>query len=225
MLECLEKENQQYIKIAHTLKTMNYQKIYDSIIERGRTRGLDKNALDYYTEKHHATPRCMGGSNDNSNLVLLTTREHYICHLILAVLHPDIPGLSCAVFFMVNNPASKSVDKKIAKNSRIFEQLRVNIAESKRGKTTSDKQKEAARRIGKENAPFKGKDMTGWNNLSAKPVRDSEGKIFPTTKACAKAHNHDVETIRYWCRAGKNGFSYISREEAMKELNINESAI
>lgn len=198
---------------------MNYQKIYDKLIERGRTRGLDKNTLDYYTEKHHATPRCMGGSNDSSNLVLLTAREHYICHLILAVLHPDIPGLSCAVFFMINNPASKDIDKKIVTNSRVFEQLRINIAESKRGETTSDKQKEVVRRTFTENNPNKGKDMTGWNNFNAKPVKDNKGVIYPTTKACAKAYEHDVETIRYWCRAGKNGFSYISREDALKELN------
>ena len=38
---------------------MNYQKIYDSLIERARQREL-KNV---YFEKHHVIPKCMGGSN------------------------------------------------------------------------------------------------------------------------------------------------------------------
>ena len=34
-------------------------------------------------ERHHILPRSLGGTNDNSNLVLLTFREHYVCHHLL----------------------------------------------------------------------------------------------------------------------------------------------
>jgi hypothetical protein len=36
-----------------------------------------------YFEKHHVIPKCLGGSNDPSNIVHLTAREHFICHLLL----------------------------------------------------------------------------------------------------------------------------------------------
>lgn len=36
-----------------------------------------------YTEKHHIIPKSLGGSNNKDNLVKLTAREHYICHLLL----------------------------------------------------------------------------------------------------------------------------------------------
>jgi hypothetical protein len=36
-----------------------------------------------YVEKHHIIPKCLGGTDDASNLVRLTAREHYICHLLL----------------------------------------------------------------------------------------------------------------------------------------------
>jgi len=62
---------------------MQYQKIYDQIIERARTRNL----LDY-GEKHHIIPRCLGGDNSPSNIVKLTFREHFICHWILCKLNP-----------------------------------------------------------------------------------------------------------------------------------------
>lgn len=36
-----------------------------------------------YTERHHILPKSLGGSNDQSNLVALTAREHFICHQLL----------------------------------------------------------------------------------------------------------------------------------------------
>jgi 5-methylcytosine-specific restriction endonuclease McrA len=36
-----------------------------------------------YIEKHHIIPRSLGGSNELSNIVRLTAREHYICHYLL----------------------------------------------------------------------------------------------------------------------------------------------
>jgi hypothetical protein len=34
-------------------------------------------------ELHHILPKCMGGNNNKTNLVRLTLREHYVCHLLL----------------------------------------------------------------------------------------------------------------------------------------------
>lgn len=58
---------------------MNYKKIYDSLIIKAKNRETSQ-----YTEKHHVLPRCMGGSDEPSNLVRLTAREHYIAHWLLA---------------------------------------------------------------------------------------------------------------------------------------------
>ena len=57
---------------------MNYEKIYNQIIERAKSRNLDG-----YSEKHHIIPKCMGGGNNKGNLVNLTAKEHFICHLLL----------------------------------------------------------------------------------------------------------------------------------------------
>lgn len=70
-----------------------YKKIYESIIIRGLERGLDKRTVDYYVEIHHILPKCMGGSDDESNLVMLTGREHVICHMLLERMYPDNPKL------------------------------------------------------------------------------------------------------------------------------------
>lgn len=36
-----------------------------------------------YTEKHHIIPKSCGGDNSKDNLVVLTAKEHFICHLLL----------------------------------------------------------------------------------------------------------------------------------------------
>lgn len=58
-----------------------YGIIYYSIIEKARYENRSKK--DDYYETHHIVPRSMGGTNQKTNLVLLTAREHYIVHLLL----------------------------------------------------------------------------------------------------------------------------------------------
>lgn len=55
-----------------------YKKWYDAIIKNAQNRTLDS-----YSELHHIIPRSLGGSDDPKNLVSLTAREHFVCHILL----------------------------------------------------------------------------------------------------------------------------------------------
>lgn len=57
-----------------------YSKCYYSIINRAKSRLLDPSV---YYEKHHIIPKSCGGNNLKENLVSLTAREHFVCHLLL----------------------------------------------------------------------------------------------------------------------------------------------
>ena len=61
---------------------MNYIKHYNLLIESRKqlNRGLIRQ-IGY--EIHHIHAKCLGGSNNVENLLLLTTREHYIAHWLL----------------------------------------------------------------------------------------------------------------------------------------------
>lgn len=65
---------------------MNYKKIYQNIVSRARSRkkmpGL---------ERHHVVPRSCGGTDDPENLVFLTTREHFVCHMLLVRIYKHNP--------------------------------------------------------------------------------------------------------------------------------------
>jgi len=56
-----------------------YNKWYNNIIQNAKSQ---YRILDY-SEVHHIIPRSLGGNNDESNLVRLTAREHFICHFLL----------------------------------------------------------------------------------------------------------------------------------------------
>ena len=57
-----------------------YYRCYIRIINAAKNRNLYK---EIYVEKHHILPKSMGGSNKKENLVALTAKEHYICHVLL----------------------------------------------------------------------------------------------------------------------------------------------
>lgn len=76
---------------------MNYKLVYEHLVKRGQLREVtDKQ----YYERHHIIPRCMGGCDDEENIVALTAREHFIAHKLLVKIHPNVGGLWAAIRFM-----------------------------------------------------------------------------------------------------------------------------
>ena len=97
-----------------------YLKHYNNLCDKARSRST----IEGYFEKHHVIPRSLGGTDDSSNIVLLSAREHYIAHKILVRITSGV-----FKFKMINawfrmscqgiNPAFAFI------NSRKFEQARI----------------------------------------------------------------------------------------------------
>ena len=87
---------------------MDYQKIYNCIIERGKNR-----ELDCYAEEHHIIPRCIGGTDDPDNLVNLTPEEHYVAHQLLAKLNPGCHNLERGAATMTIDSNGERVNNKL----------------------------------------------------------------------------------------------------------------
>ena len=101
---------------------MNYQRIYNNIIQRGKTR-----VLEGYQEVHHIVPRCLGGTNDKTNLVSLTPEEHYICHLLLIKIYPNNFRLVRAAMFMTAS------NKDQQRNNKAYGWLKRQYSDSIKG--------------------------------------------------------------------------------------------
>lgn len=97
---------------------MNYKKIYDQLVEKEKPRGLDRSSVDYYTEIHHIVPRCMGGSNEDDNLVMFSAREHLIAHVLLWKAFPKHVGIVNAASMMVAIQTSERINSRVAAKLR-----------------------------------------------------------------------------------------------------------
>lgn len=75
-----------------------YEKFINNIIA---TRGRF-NCGDEYHERHHIIPKCMGGTNNEDNLIDLFAQEHFVAHRLLAKENPDnnslVYGWVCMAF-------------------------------------------------------------------------------------------------------------------------------
>lgn len=83
---------------------MNYKKIYNSLIDRGKNR-----ILEGYYERHHIIPKCMGGDDSKENLVNLTPEEHYLAHQLLVKIYPENNGLIKAAAIMTVNRSNNKM--------------------------------------------------------------------------------------------------------------------
>ena len=117
---------------------MNYVNVYYSIIKNR----LD-NKVKGYVERHHIVPKSEGGTDNDDNIVALTDREHYICHLLLAKIYDDYKMYSAVVFMQAAKERWPSRAFKF--NSRLYEAIRkkftVKVSENKKGRIPWNKGK------------------------------------------------------------------------------------
>jgi hypothetical protein len=118
---------------------VDYKATYDRLIEsrRGRRR-------DGYLEAHHILPRFAGGGDDQSNLVELTAREHFVAHLLLMKIYSNTPlapkaASSLGMFFMVckrATPRQQDLREKYNAKSYSWARIAVNtiLSEAAKGK-------------------------------------------------------------------------------------------
>jgi hypothetical protein len=119
---------------------MNYQQIYDKLVSR-----LDKRIG--YVEKHHILPRCLGGTDEISNLIELYPEEHYLAHLLLCKIYPGNQKLLYATM----NMTTGSMTNNGKRNNKAYGWLRRQYAESMSGDNNPARripnlQKEAAKK-------------------------------------------------------------------------------
>lgn len=88
-----------------------FKKTYDSLIESRKYRGTTKKPGDGFN-RHHIIPKCLGGTNDLDNIVLLTFREHIIAHQLLHRIYPDNNSLTYAFLRMIQSSHSDRKDNR-----------------------------------------------------------------------------------------------------------------
>ena len=98
---------------------MNYSKVYYNIINRSKSREVPP-----IVEVHHIIPKSLGGNNKQENLVKLTPREHFVCHLLLTRMYSgkEKQKMVYALWAIMNLCNNHQHRKKV--KGRLYENLK-----------------------------------------------------------------------------------------------------
>jgi hypothetical protein len=201
---------------------MDYAKNYNYYIEYVKTLNRYKKG-DIYYEAHHIYPKSMGGLDDNSNIVLLTAREHYLAHYLLWKIYNN-KEMSNA-FLLMNNR-----NKKTILNSKMYEILK---KEHSKNISTVFSKANKINKIGNKN--FLGKKHSDETKiklsekaLGRKHSDETKQKMSETRKGHRpwnKGFNHTDESKRKISNATKgiNNPFYGKHHSENTKLKISES--
>ena len=179
-----------------------YKQWYENIINSAKIR-----VIQGYTERHHIVPKSLGGTDDLSNLVRLTAREHVICHLLLTkfTIGHDKKLMNFALGkFIQNSPLQQRTF-----NSWEYNKIRESISAARTGQKHSEDTKKKMSEKAKGRTPWNKGKITGpstehkkmllSNYWKGKPksVSHSEniskGKLGHTAGMTGKQHSEDTK--------------------------------
>jgi hypothetical protein len=135
-----------------------YTRWYYAIIVAAQSQNRKKNNGVYY-ENHHILPKCWFPefNKESWNQVLLTAREHFICHILLIKMtnnilrHKMVFAANCLL--RVNNQ-----QERINITSRYYDYLKIEFSKTMTGRKHTKETKEKISRSSKlQIGPWKGK--------------------------------------------------------------------
>jgi hypothetical protein len=115
---------------------MNYELAYNNIINNAIKDNRKKGCGVYY-EKHHILPKCLGGDDIKTNLVLLTAKEHYICHKLLCEIYPENNKLAFALWNMCR--PNNRYQKRYIVSARAYKEAREHLSNTYKKRTAWNK--------------------------------------------------------------------------------------
>lgn len=154
---------------------MNYSAAYYRLIEAARHQSLQG-----YVERHHIFPRALGGTNDPSNLIDLTPKQHFIAHRLLAKMYG---GPMWAALAYMSRSGTKSA-KGVCVTSRTYDYIKQQDAAWR-----SVRYSEVNHFRGKKHTEETRQKMRGPRSSVAGKNHPRFGKSLPMTNAIISAVN------------------------------------
>ena len=163
---------------------------YFELIESARSPEYNKEKI--YTEIHHIIPKCLGGSLDKSNEIILIYPDHVRAHIYLAKATKHWK-LCCACSFMTQQ-------KEGWENLTNFELEELNNYKRNYFNSEETKKKKSLSRIGKD-SPMKGKKMSteaknkiSMANKGKKRTKEEKQKMSKSHKGkiLSKKHKENI---------------------------------
>jgi hypothetical protein len=153
-----------------------------------------------YIEYHHVIPRSLGGTDGKNNIVRLTAREHFICHVLLTKFTQGSDRHKMLYAANMMSQISRDYQHRYIPNSKIYEMLkkdfskmhserltgkqlsnehRNKISQSLKGRAVSTDtiQKQVAKNTGKKRTPEQ-KERMRQAQLTRKQKTEEEKSLI-----------------------------------------------
>lgn len=193
---------------------MNYQRLYEELIQKARSENRVKARGGTYYEAHHIIPKCMGGEGTvqqwrtHPNIILLTAKEHFYAHYYLTKAHPENSKLIFAFWAMcnLNNSQQQRSDEVIEEYALLYEEVR----------------QKCAMLISKREAPMKGRSRP---DIKGKP-RFNRGIPNPAHSLRMKGRKQRPEVVAARAQATQKQVNQYTVEGVFIKTwdSINEAA-
>ena len=183
--------------------------IQNILVGRGRF-----NCGDEYHERHHIIPRCVGGTDDEENLIDLYAKEHFVAHQLLAQENPDNKKLILAWHMMTNVKTTNQQRYQITPEE--YEESRIAYIKTMMGENNPAKSEEVRR---KKSEAIKGEK----NHNYGKPRSESTRKKMSESHK-GKVLSDDTRTKISESKTGKNNHNYGKHFSEEHRKKLSESA-
>lgn len=186
---------------------MNYELIYKNLVDKRIACPPSG-----YSEKHHIVPRCIGGDDSKSNIVILTAREHFIAHSLLYKIYRTYP-LLCAISMMCTDPHGNRIGNRLYEWHRkeMAERFSLRMKEYHKNNPHPKgmKNKKHSDEIKKQISESLRKLKTG-NEIYRFSIDGEYIKSYDSISQAAKSVKGSASNIKY-CADGKFQYAYKSR--------------
>lgn len=98
--------------VANNPLDNKYTVWYTNIVDYARSQKRVKDGLSYF-EEHHIVPRSLGGTDSDENLVLLTFKEHFVCHHLLTKMYVGRCKMKMCYAFFSMRRGNQNIKRKL----------------------------------------------------------------------------------------------------------------
>lgn len=148
-----------------------YTRWYYNIVNTAKSR-----TITGYTEKHHIIPKSCGGDNSKDNLVALTAKEHFICHLLLTKAVDNEYRFKMVYAFhglRAKQPKQIRYNSNLEITGKLYQKLREELSIIKKSKEPWNKGKK-----GEQVAWNKGKSSSNETKKKIKEARANQDMSY-----------------------------------------------
>ena len=193
-----------------------YLNRYNNIIQH-----FQNTIVEGYYEKHHIIPKCLGGTDEKTNLVLLPTKAHFIAHALLHKAYPNEPKLAQAFGMMV---ACNKYHKGRKYSSRLYEMSKLARSNAMKGIPRPEWVKEKLRvpKLNKENYK-KPKSKEHAENISKSLIGKKKTKEHLLNLAIAQKEYLKVKKIKHEEKINRYRELFVSSKLNRKDFSLSQN--